>query len=232
MIIHGEIENSLEDLPDKSIDLVFTSPPYAEQRKKQYGGVTEDEFPSWVVSWMDKLKPKMRTGGSVIINIRPHLKHGKISDYVLKTRLALRESGWDECEELIWIKPDSPPLGSINRPRRAWESLLWFSLDAKIAYCDTKANGTKSNRIGFENGKFDHGGDSHIHAGQNIAKEGVARSRDYIEVGTGKIEKGWKHPAMFPVDVAEQRWNCPRSIYGKWNDSYRGFENWSSFHRH
>ena len=45
-----------------------------------------------------------------------------LSDYVLRTRLALREAGWHECEELIWLKPDAPPLGSKLRPRRAWES--------------------------------------------------------------------------------------------------------------
>lgn len=151
---------------------------------------------------MRKAKRVLKPNGSVFINIRPHLKKGVISDYVLKTRLALREDGWKECEELIWIKPDSPPLGSTKRPRRSWESILWFSL-THDPYCDPKANGTPSNRIGFENSKFEHGGDSHIHAGQNNARKGIARSRDYIEVGTGRIEKGYKHPAMFPNEVPE-----------------------------
>ena len=49
---------------------------------------------------------------------------------MLRTRLAVREAGWHECEELIWHKPDAPPLGSKLRPRRAWESILWFSRSA------------------------------------------------------------------------------------------------------
>jgi len=196
----------------KFVDTVITSPPYAEQRKYQYGGISEKEYPEWTVAWMEEVKNILKDEGSVFINIRPHLKNGQISDYVLKTRLALRDVGWYECEELIWIKPDSPPLGSINRPRRAWESILWFSLTPK-PYVDTKAGGHLSNRIGFENNKFEHGGKSHIHAGQNKTKQGRARVKDYIEAGTSKVEKGFSHSAMFPPDLVEYLINlsCPKN---------------------
>ena len=189
-------------LEDFSVDLIVTSPPYAEQRKNQYGGIPESDYPEWMVNIMKPLKRVLKPNASVFINIRPHIKNGIISDYVLRTRLALREDGWNECEELIWIKPDSPPLGSIQRPRRAWESILWFSLFNK-PYCNPKAVGTESNRIVFENSKFEHGGKSHIHAGQKNAKQGIARGKDYIEIGTGKIDKNIKHPAMFPIQLPE-----------------------------
>ena len=121
-------------LPDESVDLIITSPPYAEQRKKQYGGIPEKDYPEWTVKWMDEVKRILKPDGSVAINIRPHIRNGQISDYTLKTRLALREAGWIECEELIWIKPDSPPLGSVKRPRRAWESIHWFGKTGNV-YC-------------------------------------------------------------------------------------------------
>ena len=194
--------DGIPQLEDQSVNLVVTSPPYAEQRKNQYGGISERDYPQWTVDWCNQFKNKLTDDGSICINIRPHIKNGQISDYVLKTRLALRESGWIECEELIWIKPDSPPLGSINRPRRAWESILWFSKSSKPK-CYPKANGTESNRLGFEASKFEQGGKSHIHAGQNKAITGIARSKDYIEVGTSKIEKGFNHPAMYPPEVQE-----------------------------
>lgn len=201
-IYKTDVIEGFKMLDDNSIDLVVTSPPYAEQRKHQYGGISEKDYPEWTVSWMAEVERVLKPHGSVFINIRPHLKKGEISDYTLRMRLALRENGWKECEELIWIKPDSPPLGSTQRPRRAWESIHWFS-KVHNPYCDPKANGTVSNRIGFENGKFEHGGKSHIHAGQNDAKQGVARCRDYIEVGTGKIEKGIPHPAMYPTQIPD-----------------------------
>lgn len=192
----------MKEIPDKSVDLIVTSPPYADQRKNQYGGISEKEYPEWTRVWMEATKRILKPSGSVFINIRPHIKKGEISDYTLKTRLMIRENGWKECEELIWIKPDSPPLGSTQRPRRAWESIHWFS-QVHNPFCDPKANGKESNRIGFENAKFEHGGKSHIHAGQNKAKQGKARSKDYIEVGTGKVDKSLKHPAMFPGQIPE-----------------------------
>lgn len=42
--LHGDCEEVLKGLPDNSIDLIFTSPPYADQRKKTYGGVSPEEY--------------------------------------------------------------------------------------------------------------------------------------------------------------------------------------------
>ena len=33
--------------PASSINLIYTSPPYADARQKQYGGVPPDEFVGW-----------------------------------------------------------------------------------------------------------------------------------------------------------------------------------------
>lgn len=151
---------------------------------------------------MELLKSKLKYNASICINIRPHIKNGEISDYVLKTRLALRENGWKECEELIWYKPDSPPMGSVKRPRRAWESILWFSLTTN-PYCDPKANGAESSRIGFEQRKFKESNEGYVHKGQNKAKSGIARCNDVVICGTSKIEKGYNHPAMFPPNIPE-----------------------------
>jgi len=47
------VGNSLEllaELPDKSIDLVMTSPPFAPRRQKSYGNVEETEYVQWIKS--------------------------------------------------------------------------------------------------------------------------------------------------------------------------------------
>lgn len=194
----------MKSLPNKCVDLIFTSPPYAEQRKNQYDSISEKDYPEWTRLWMQEAKRIIKPNGNVIINIRTNQSKGQISKYVIYTRLKLWEDGWQEPEELIWTKPDSPPMGSIKRPRRAWEQLLWFSLDAPNAYCDIYANGNPSDRIGFENNKFEQGGKSHIHAGQSKAKQGTARCKDYVEVGTSKVDKSKfnYHPAQFPEDLS------------------------------
>lgn len=198
-ILCGDCNSLIPTLSENSIQLVVTSPPYAQQRKDQYNSIPESEYPEWTIAWMEKCKKILKPNGSIAIVIRPHIHKGEISDYVLKTRLAIRQAGWKECEELIWIKSNSPPLGSIKRPRRAWESILWFSL-SENPYCDPKANGRESKRVGFVSKK----GVGEYKSGTSEPESGTARCPDYVDVGTSKVDKSKEntHPAQFPEDLA------------------------------
>ena len=147
-VICGDVLMLIPTLRKESVALGLFSPPYAMQRRRQYGGVSEKEYPAWMCRVMAALRPKLTANGSVLIVIRSHVRDGVVCDYVLRTRLALREDGWCECEELIWLKPDAPPLGSKQRLRRTWEHILWFSKSAN-PFIDLKANGSFSDRIGF-----------------------------------------------------------------------------------
>jgi DNA modification methylase len=193
-------ENPTRTLPPKSIHAVVTSPPYANQRQRQYGGISEVDYPAWTVEWMDKVRPTLVDGGSIAIVIRPHVKDGQISDYVLRTRLAIRAAGWYEIEELIWIKPSAAPLGHRQCPRRSWESVLWFS-KSPSPYCDPKANGAPSERIGLVTNK---GLKDYVHNSKHPAS-GIARCRDYIEVATSAANRDRfnTHPAQYPTELAE-----------------------------
>ena len=158
---------------------------------------------------MTALVPKMTADGSVLIVIRPHLRDGVISDYVLRSRLAFREAGWCECEELIWYKSAAPPLGSTLRPRRAWESILWFSRCAQ-PYADLKACGRESDRLGFEGsprffgGRHQHQDRVGIHQSSLLGSNGIARITDVIVRKVGSKEPGLDHPAVFPLGLADQ----------------------------
>lgn len=149
---------------------------------------------------MDKVRPTLVDGGSIAIVIRPHVKDGQISDYVLRTRLAIRAAGWYEIEELIWIKPSAAPLGHRQCPRRSWESVLWFS-KSPSPYCDPKANGAPSERIGLVTNK---GLKDYVHNSKHPAS-GIARCRDYIEVATSAANRDRfnTHPAQYPTELAE-----------------------------
>jgi DNA modification methylase len=43
----GDCAEVLKDFPDNSVDLIFTSPPYADQRKNIYGGISSDKYVGW-----------------------------------------------------------------------------------------------------------------------------------------------------------------------------------------
>ncbi len=204
-IVQGDCLDLIHSLSDGSVRLVLTSPPYAEQRNGHYRSVSENDFPDWTLRWMGLLWDKLTDDGSVLIVIRPHLKTGVLSDYVLRTRLALRDDGWCENEELIWLKPDAPPLGSTKRPRRTWESILWFSRSPQ-PFCDLFACGRDSNRIGFDASiRFGAGTGKPVHGGQNYEMtNGKARCPDVFVAPVGGNPQWNDHPAVFPEVLAEQ----------------------------
>lgn len=202
----GDCIDVMRSLPAGSVDAIVTSPPYAMQRGSTYGGVPEADYPEWTVAWMEEARRVLTDDGSAIINISPHVKNGELSDYVLRTRLALREDGWTELAELIWHKTTAMPVGNINRPRRHWESLLWYGKHGR-PYSDAKANGNDANN--------QDGGGQHIrngwkHYGISPDKSGYparARSADVVSMAPNQESVG--HPAPFPWRLAE--W-CGRLI--------------------
>ena len=197
-LYEGDCLEVMRQLPDDSVDAVVTSPPYAMQRAKLYGGVPEDEYPDWTVAWMEQVRRILKPHGSVLINIREHIRNGEMSDYVHRTRLALREAGWIECDELIWIKPAAPPVGHPRRPRRSWERILWFA-KGRQPWCNPKANGTRSRHIGV-NGSGN--GFTKWLSGASGYSEGVARCRDWVDVSVGGVDSRG-HPAAYPVKLAK-----------------------------
>lgn len=200
----GDCLDVLKTLPDGSVDAVVTSPPYAEQRAKQYGGIPEGEYPDWCVRWMAGVRRTLKPAGSVLINIREHVKGGQISDYVHRTRLALRADGWLEPDELIWIKPDGMPVGHVGRPRRSWERILWFALSPDCE-CYPKANGRHSDRIGLR-ASPSRNANAWIHgeSAQSMKDGGVARCQDWVSISVRCNPDGeWNHPAAYPPQLAE-----------------------------
>jgi DNA modification methylase len=200
-IVQGDCIDVLRALAPASIDTVVTSPPYADQRRSTYGGVPESDYPLWTVDWFEALRSALKPRASVLLNIRPHVKNGTISDYVLRTRIALRAHGWCEIDELIWLK-GGPPLGHVGRPRRAWESLLWFAPSADV-FCDPKANGVTTGRFGGLAGGRQHW--DHIHGHQNELVDGWARCSDVAEISVRANPNDDElntHPAPYPVALA------------------------------
>ena len=56
-ILLGDCEDILANLPDDSIDLIFTSPPYADQRRQVYGGIHLDAYVDWFMPKAHQFQP-------------------------------------------------------------------------------------------------------------------------------------------------------------------------------
>lgn len=126
-IILGDCEEVLEDFPANSIDLIITSPPYADQRARTYGGVKPDDYVDWFLPKAAHFKRVLKPTGTFILNIKERVVDGERHTYVLELILKMREQGWLWTEEYMWHKKNSYPGKWPNRFRDSWERLLQFN---------------------------------------------------------------------------------------------------------
>jgi site-specific DNA-methyltransferase (adenine-specific)/site-specific DNA-methyltransferase (cytosine-N4-specific) len=128
----GDSKTMLKKLPDNSVDLIVTSPPYADQRKGTYGGIHPDKYVEWFLPITKELLRVLKPTGTFILNIKEKVVEGERSTYVMELILEMRKQGWLWTEEFIWHKKNCYPGKWPNRFRDAWERLLQFNKDKKF----------------------------------------------------------------------------------------------------
>ena len=126
-LYQGDCENVLKSLEDNSIDLVFTSPPYADSRANTYGGHKPDDYVNWFLPISKELLRVLKPTGSFVLNIKEKVVNGERHTYVIELILEMRKQGWLWTEEFIWHKKNSYPGKWPNRFRDSWERLLQFN---------------------------------------------------------------------------------------------------------
>jgi len=124
----GDCIDVLKKVPDGSVNLIVTSPPYGAQRKDTYGGIPPDQYVDWFLPRAVEFKRTLAADGSFILNIKEHADSGQRHLYVHKLVIALVEQqGWRLVDEFIWHKKNSSPGKWPNRFRDAWEHIFHFT---------------------------------------------------------------------------------------------------------
>lgn len=129
-IYNGDCSKLLADtilFPDKSINLIVTSPPYADKRKNSYKGVSTEMYVEWFLPITEQLKRILKDNGTFILNIKEHPNNGERETYVLELILQMKKQGWFWIEEYCWYKKNSFPGRWPNRFRDSWERCLHFT---------------------------------------------------------------------------------------------------------
>lgn len=227
----GDISFIRKLLEDKQINLIITSPPYAEQRKKEYKSISTEQYPIWFNELSQNFMKILKDDGSFFLNIKEHCENGQRSLYVMKTIIMMVEAGWKYIDELIWYKTGLPG-GWTNRLRCDFEPVYWFTKDYPAVIEKEIEEGiddeylvdetekiyhfTKEKKIKFYPkavGKIsnDVGKSTSFNKGKNIntgnitlkapKEKGIARPGNVIKL-PGNNET-WSHPAMFPVGLPE-----------------------------
>ena len=119
-------------MPAQSVALVVTSPPYADSRKRAYGGVHPDDYVEWFAPIGEELLRVLKDDGSFVLNIKEKVVDGQRHTYVLELIFALKQQGWLWTEEYLWHKKNCSPGKWPNRFRDSWERCLHFTKSKKF----------------------------------------------------------------------------------------------------
>lgn len=125
-IICGDSREKLKSLKGK-VDLIVTSPPYADARKKHYDSIHPDKFANWFLTFHRALYNSLKPNGSLVINIKDKVVDGVRHRYVWQTIQALSKKGWYAVDDYIWHKTNPMPGFWPARLRDGWEYCFHLS---------------------------------------------------------------------------------------------------------
>jgi len=132
----GDALELLQGLPDGSVDLVLTSPPFALQRQKEYGNVDQDEYVDWLLSFAIEIKRVLKSSGSFVLDLGGAYRRGRPVRSLYNYRVLIRmcdDLGWNLAEEFFWFNPSKlpSPIEWVNkrkiRAKDAVNTIWWFS---------------------------------------------------------------------------------------------------------
>lgn len=190
----------------QKVNVVFTSPPYAEQRKAQYGGVPASEYVEWFRAVADNVAAHIAEDGSFFVNLKAHCEGGERETYDKRLVLAMREWGWRFVDELCWLRRSYP--GALDtRFKNAWEPVFHF---AQVTACKCRPKNVledfKQDPSGYKNyrdyGHQQAASGSGFELGQHVSYDGDGARPDNV-ITANHSPQECLHPACFPVDLAD-----------------------------
>ncbi len=178
----GDSSVWLPQLPSESVDLFFTSPPYADARP--YSRIHPDRYVEWFLPFARAMYDATTATGSLVLNIKNRVAKsgplkGQRHPYIYQLVIALQNMGWRWLETYIWAKPNAVPGRFGPRTKDAFEYVYhfargpvpYFDLDAvRVPYKTSEAeidrrkldrNGRRNTEAGFGRDRtttYGHGG--------------------------------------------------------------------------
>ena len=206
-VINGDSRQELEAFVG-GVDLIVTSPPYADARQKHYDSVHPDKFVDWFLTFHEPFFNALKPTGSLILNIKDKVVDGVRHRYVWRTIEALCDQGWFAIEDYIWHKTNPMPGYWPTRLRDGWEYCFHLSKSKRPFFnqnavsqpignwVESRLNKLGQNDLSRQNSANDSGFGRDI--SKWVGKETVLPSNVLSHAVVGK-NKG--HPAVFPVEL-------------------------------
>ncbi len=198
----------MSQLGNNTVQLILTSPPYADMRKYQdFKGIHPDKYVDWFLPIGKEIFRILNDGGSFVLNINDKVVNGFRHTYVFSLVLELEKLGFNLWERFFWNKPNPMPGMGGKRFRDATEYIFWFSKGKP--YVDMKS--VKVPSITHSKNKIGRPEFEMSRSGSNFTKrETSERFPDMVvplNVLTIKLGNSYKtagnHPAIFPEQIPE-----------------------------
>ncbi len=191
----GNCSDVLNSFEDNIVDLIITSPPYADQRKNSYGGIHPNKYVKWFLPISEQLLRVLKPTGTFILNIKERVYNGERHTYVMDLILSMRQQGWLWTEEFIWHKKNSYPGKWPNRFRDSWERLLQFNKDKKFKM--------------YQESVMVPMGDWAKSRLKNLSQTDLKRDNSKVGSGFGKNVSNWiNREKAYPTNVLYMATEC------------------------
>ena len=144
-IIHvGDNLFHLTNIPDNSVDMCVTSPPYYNLRDYKNSGQigtenTVKDFVENLCKVFDEIYRILKPTGSCWVNIGDTYDKKRLLQVPSRFEIAMCDRGWHLRNEIIWSKPNPQPISSKDRFWGNHEKFFWFVKDVKKYYFNRDA---------------------------------------------------------------------------------------------
>jgi DNA modification methylase len=131
----GDSLELLAALPDASINLVMTSPPFALQRQKAYGNKDQAKYIDWLVQFGRQVHRVLKRDGSFVLDLGGAYEKGVPARSLYNFRVLIRfcdELGFFLAEDFYWFNPSKlpSPIEWVNkrklRAKDAVNTVWWL----------------------------------------------------------------------------------------------------------
>jgi site-specific DNA-methyltransferase (adenine-specific) len=207
-LMQGDCLERMKEIESSSVDMIMTSPPYAERRKRCYKGMDTKNYVAWFLEFAKEFKRILKPTGSFILNIKPHCSEGERVLYVMKLVIALKEEvGFRFTDEFTWTKNGVP--GKFNgRFKNAFEPVYHFTIEKGFTH-NPLAVATEATEVSKSRYKRKACGESSNGSGlagmRKEIKSNLALPSNHLHLNQKSNQHTLqsKHPAVYPVELCE-----------------------------
>jgi len=207
VVICGDSREVLRDYAGQ-VDLIVTSPPYADARSKHYDSIHPEKFTEWFLTFHQPFLEALTNRGSLVLNIKDKVVKGVRHRYVWHTIEALCARGWYAIDDYVWHKTNPMPGYWPTRLRDGWEYCFHLSKSPRPYF---NPDGVRKPIGAWVSSRLARLGQNDLSRHNSVNASGFGRN---ISKWVGKhtvlpsnvlslplVGKNKGHPAVFPVDL-------------------------------